>query len=70
MTTKLVKELLRGDRVSLDDGVGTITQVARCDIISCRGGAYAVGWTDQRGRIGQVIVAGNTQVELEQSEIL
>ena len=67
MTTKLVKDLQRGDRVALEDGMATVSKVERCLSVEAApkmGGAWTVDYFDDAGETGSAIVSGLSQVEI------
>lgn len=62
-----IKDLRRGDRVELEDGVGVILLVEKIPVIDTSkgaGGAYSVRWKDDAGEIGDVIEAGNNEIKV------
>lgn len=65
MQTKRIEDLSRGDKVALDNGVGTVTKVERCRIVEIKGDrCYEVEWQDENGETGRALQGGHDEVQL------
>jgi hypothetical protein len=66
-----VKNVRRGDRIALDDGVGVVVACERFNIVDAApklGGAYTIQWREESGEMGQQIVAGLDEVDVVDDE--
>lgn len=70
MQTKRIQDLTRGDKIALDNGVGTVTKVERCPLIEMKGDrCYAVEWRDGSGETGRALQGGCDEVQLAPEEM-
>lgn len=65
MKTKRIQDLARGDKIALDDGVGTVTKVERFLLIEMKADrCFEVEWRDESGETGRALQGGHDEVQL------
>jgi hypothetical protein len=67
MQTKLVRDLAPGDKVVLDNGIGTVTLCKKSGLFETTpklGGVYQIEWIDKLGETGRSLQSAVDEVQI------